>query len=86
MAAVTVNSVKYNVNGSLRDQYYNITGNSGDTLTVGYFSVKEVNHQAGSAMNGITVAAGTIPGTSVITFNTTAAVAFTAANVQVVGN
>lgn len=86
MAAVTVNSVKYNVNGSLRDQYYNITGNSGDTLTVGYYSVKEINHQSGSAMSSITTAAGTVPGTTVITFTTTGAVAFTAANVQVVGN
>lgn len=86
MAAVTVNTVKYNVNGSLRDQYYNITGNSGDTLTVGYFGVKEVNHQSGSAMSSITTAAGTIPGTTVVTFNTTGSVAFTAANVQVVGN
>lgn len=86
MAAVTVNSVKYNVNGSLRDQYYNISGNSGDTLTVGYFSVKEVNHQSGSLINSITSAAGTIPGTSILTIATTGAVAFTAANIQVVGN
>lgn len=86
MAAVTVNSVKYNVNGSLRDQYYNITGNSGDTLTVGYFGVKEVNHQSGSLINSITSAAGTIPGTTVITFATTGAVSFAAANVQVIGN
>ncbi len=86
MAAVTVNSVKYNVNGSLRDQYYNITGASGDTLTVGLNSIREVNHQSGSAMSSITSAAGTLPGTSIITFTTTGAVAITAANVQVVGN
>lgn len=86
MAALTVNSVKYNVNGSLRDQYYNITGASGDTLTVGLFTVREVNHQAGSAMSSITTAAGTNPGTTTITFNTTGSVAITAANVQVVGN
>lgn len=86
MAAVTVNTVKYNVNGSQRDQYYNITGASGDTLTVGYFTVREVNHQAGSAMSSITTAAGTIPGTTIITFTTTGSVAITAANVQVIGN
>ncbi len=86
MAAVTVNTVKYNVNGSFRDQYYNITGNSGDTLTVGLFTVRQVNHQAGSAMNSITTAAGTIAGTTIITFNTTAAAAFAAAPVQVLGN
>lgn len=83
MAAVTVNSVKYNVNGSLRDQYYNITGASGDTLTVGYFGVKIVNSEAG-AITGYTVAAGTNPGTSIITF--TSSSPYTAADIQVVGN
>jgi hypothetical protein len=85
MAAVTVNSVKYNVNGSLRDQYYNITGNSGDTLTVGLSTIREVNHQSGSSMSSITTAAGSNSQTT-ITFTTTGAVAITAANVQVIGN
>ncbi len=81
MAAVTVNSVKYNVNGSLRDQYYNITGNSGDTLTVGMFSVKIVNSEGG-AVTAYTTAAGTNPGTTVITLTGT----FSNTDLQVVGN
>ena len=84
MAAVTVNSVKYNVAGSMRDQYYNITGASGDTLTVGLTTIREINHQSGSAMNSITTAAGS-NGLTTITFNTTGSVAITAANVQVIG-
>lgn len=81
MAAVTVNTVKYNVNGSLRDQYYNITGNSADTLTVGMFNVKMVNSEGG-AVTAYTVAAGAIPGTSIITLTGT----FSNTDIQVVGN
>lgn len=85
MAAVTINSNKYNVNGSLRDQYYNLTGNNGDTLTIGLFTVRKVNTQVGTAITAITTAAGTNPGTTTITFATGGG-AFTAEQVQVVGN
>ena len=81
MAAVTVNSVKYNVNGSMRDQYYNITGSSADTLTVGLFKVWMVNSEGG-AVTAYTTAAGSIPGTTVITLTGT----FSNTDIQVLGN
>lgn len=85
MAAVTINGpIKYNVNGSLRDQYYNITGATGDTLTVGMTTVRQVNVEP-ATITGYSVAAGPNPGQSVITF-TTGGGAFTATDVQVLGN
>jgi hypothetical protein len=80
MAAVTVNTKKFNVSGSLRDQHYNVTGNTGDTLTVSLKSVLKVT--ADPAITSTSVAAGTVLGTSIITLNGTIA----AANVQVIGN
>lgn len=80
MAAVTVNSKKFNVNGSLRDQYYNVTGNTGDTLTVGLNAVKKIN--ADPAITSYTVAAGVNPGQQVITLNGV----LVAVDVQVLGN
>ncbi len=82
MPAVTVNSVKYNVSGSMRDQYYNITGNTGDTLTVGLFKVNMVNSEGG-VVTAYTTAAGTIPGTTVITLTGTLG---TNTDLQVLGN
>ncbi len=81
MPEVTVNTRKYNVSGSLRDQYYNVTGNTGDTLTVGLTTVKKVNTD-GTAVTAYSVAAGTLAGTSVITLTGTLA----ATNIQVLGN
>lgn len=81
MAEVTVNSVKRNVNGSMRDYYYNITGTTGDTLTVGFTNVKICNSEGG-AITAYTVAAGTVPGTSVITLTGT----ISAMDLQVVGS
>lgn len=80
MAAVTVNSKKFNVNGSLRDQYYNVTGNTGDTLTVGLNAVKKIN--ADPEITSYTVAAGVNPGQQVITLNGV----LVAVDVQVLGN
>ena len=82
MAAVTVNSKKFNVSGSLLDRFYNITGNSGDTLDVGMYNVQQVvidpNVITSYAVAGATPQAGM----SRITFT---GGPFTAANVQVLG-
>lgn len=84
MAAVTITRTKYNVAGSMRDQLYTITGNSGDTLTVGLTTVRLVNDSPNANMTSYAVAAGTVPGTSVITF--TASAPYTAADIEVIGN
>jgi hypothetical protein len=73
MAAVTINKVKYNVNGSLRDQIYNISGNTGDFLQLGLFNVMKIDTNPGSLITAVASAPGTIPGTSVITFTSSAA-------------
>ena len=81
MAAVTVNSLKRNVSGSLREFFYNLTGTTGDTLTVGLNTVNMVNSEGG-AITAYSVAAGTIPGTSIITLTGT----ISAMDLQVIGN
>lgn len=68
MAAVTVNRVKYNVSGSLRDQIYSISGATGDFLQIGYYNVMKIDTNPGSAINAAVASPGTIPGTSIITF------------------
>lgn len=84
MAEVTKNgSPVYNVNGKLRDQYYNITGATGDTLTVGMNTVRQVNFEA-STITGYSAAAGSNPGQTVITI--TASAPYTAVDAQVIGN
>lgn len=83
MAEVTRNSQKYNVNGSLRDQYYNISGSSGDTLTVGMNGVRQVNFEV-STITGYSAAPGSNPGQTIITI--TASAPFAAVDTQVVGN
>jgi hypothetical protein len=70
MAAVTINSAKYTVMGNLRANFYNITGNTGDTLTVGMFNVKMVNSEGG-VVTSYTTAAGANAGQTVITLNGT---------------
>lgn len=84
MAEVTVNTVKRNVEGSLRVYYYNINGNSGDTITLGFNSVKIVNTEIGGLVTGYSVAAGTNPGTSVVTLTSSAPMV--GVDVEVVGN
>ncbi len=87
MPAVTINAnppVTYNVAGSKRQQFYNVSGASGDTLTVGYNTVNKVNVDP-NTVTSTAVTAGTITGTSIITF-TTGGGAFTAVNVEVLGN
>ena len=83
MAAVTINTTKYNVDGSFRQTFYNIAGNPGDTLVVGLTSVRKVNFDPGT-ITAAPVTVGTVPGTSVLTF--TAGGAFTNTNVEVLGN
>ena len=80
MAAVTVNSKYFNVAGSRRQNLYNVTGTSGDTLTVGLINVNQVNVQP--AATTATVAAGTVQGTSIITLTGT----ISGAQVEVIGN
>jgi hypothetical protein len=68
LPAVIVNSVKYNVAGKYRDQFYNISGASGDFLQIGYFNVIKVDTNPGSAISAVAVNPGTVPGTSTIQF------------------
>ena len=80
MAEVTVNSQTRDVAGSYWLDTYNVTGNTGDTLTVGYNTVTKVNTD-GTAITSYTTAAGTVGGTTVITLNGT----ISATNAQVTG-
>lgn len=48
MPAVTVNTRKYNVSGSVREQLLDITGSSGDTLDVGLMNVHSVVFEPGT--------------------------------------
>lgn len=70
MPAVTINSAKYTVQGNMRSNFYNITGNSGDTLTVGMNTVKMLVSEGG-VVTAYSVAAGSNPGQSVITLTGT---------------
>lgn len=82
MPAVTINSAKYTVMGNMRSNFYNITGNSGDTLTVGMFNVKMVNSEGG-VVTAYSVAAGANAGQSVITLTGTLG---TNTDLEVIGN
>jgi hypothetical protein len=66
MAAVTINSAKYTVMGNMRSNFYNITGNTGDTLTVGMYVVRMVDSE-GSVVTAYTTAPGANAGQTVIT-------------------
>lgn len=82
MAAVTINNQKFNVNGSLRDNFYNVTGNSGDTQVVGLFTVRQVS--ADPLVTAYSVASATpAVGFCTITYTLSAPGTF---NVQVEGN
>jgi hypothetical protein len=84
MAAVTQTNQKYNVSGSMRDQYYVIAGATGDTLDVGLTNVRQVNIEL-STITAYTVTPNTpSTGQSRITF--TAGGPFTGVQVQVLGN
>jgi hypothetical protein len=82
MPAVTITRRKFNVAGSMRDNFYSVTGASGDTLVVGMNTVRRVDLNA--PLTGYTLAAGPIPASTLITF--TASGAFTAADIEVIGN
>lgn len=85
MAAVTVTSgfPRYNVAGSKRQVSYQISGNSGDTLDVGMYSVYQVIFDPG-VITGYTLTAATPnAGQTRITFTATGA--FTDVNVMVLG-
>lgn len=86
MAAVTVNTgPTFNVSGSKRDQFYNISGATGDTLTVGLNQVLIVNIEPGT-ITGYSVAAATSPQIGqTITF-TTGGGAFSNIDIEVIGN
>jgi hypothetical protein len=80
MAAVTINSTSRNVAGSFWQNTYNVTGNTGDVLTVGMANVVKVNTD-GTAITSYATAAGSVSGTTDITLTGTIA----ATNVQVTG-
>ena len=87
MAAVTQPTPpRYNVAGSFRQNFYTVSGNTGDTLTVALNEVVQVNVQPGSTITAVADAVNPAgPGTgSVITF--TASGAFTGASVEVIGH
>lgn len=86
MAAVTQNGTAvFNVAGSKRQQFYNITGNNGQTLDVGMTNVLQVNTGAPSVITSWSAAKGTPNvGQSRITFTSTGA--FTSVPVEVIGS
>lgn len=43
MAEVTINSKKLTVQGNVRRQFYNVTGNNTNTLTTGLRTILQVN-------------------------------------------
>jgi len=73
MAAVTQNSSpKFNVNGSFREQYYNIhVVTTGDTLTVGIDDVAAVSVSPNSGITEVSVASNGSGLGSTITFTGT---------------
>jgi len=81
MAAVTVNSTKYTVLGNIRSTFYNIAGNTGDTLVSGLSSIKQIIFDPGV----VTAAAATPAANGMSTITFTASGPFTATNVQVIG-
>jgi hypothetical protein len=75
MAAVTQNSSpEINVNGSFREQYYNVTVvTTGDTLSVGINDVVSVSVSPNSGITGLSVARNASGPGSIITFTGTGA-------------
>lgn len=87
MAAVTQPTPpRYNVAGSFRQNFYTVSGATGDTLTVPMNEVVQINVQPGSTITGVSDTVNPAgPGTgTVITF--TASGAFTAASVEIIGH
>lgn len=72
MAAVTQNlPPRYNVNGSFREQYYNITiVTSGDTLNVGMNEITSVDISLDNGITAYTVTSNGMGAGSTITFTT----------------
>jgi hypothetical protein len=83
MPAVTVLSTKYNVAGNMRDQFYSISGNSGDFLVVGLNNINLTDIQIGSPITAVALVAGPFPGSTQITF--TSSGAFTASKLELLG-
>lgn len=90
MAAVTVNSKKYNVDGSLRQNFYNISGGNNDTLIVGMFNVLNVNvaevDVSVSANPPLYVVATQTPSVGFCTITFKSGGAFTNIPIEVLGN
>jgi len=90
MAAVTVNSKKYNVDGSLRQQLYNISGGDTDTLIVGLFNVNSVNIAEVDSTVSTNIptykVANQTPSTGFCTITFKAAGAYTNIPIEVLGN
>lgn len=78
MAEVTQPSAcDFNIAGRRRQQSYRVTGATGDTLSTGLISIKEVLVEPGT-ITAVAISGGTV------TF--TASGAFTNLGVQVIGN
>ena len=60
MAAVTVNSEYTNVDGSMRELIYNITGTTGQTLATGLHYINSVTVSDPTAVTATSVSGGTI--------------------------
>lgn len=82
MPAVVINGrITRNVIGNLRQHIFNVTGATGDTLTVGMRNVKMVNAE-GNVVTAYATAPGAIPGTTTITLTG----ATSGADIEVIGN
>ena len=84
MAAVTVNTKKLNVNGSMRDNAYNITGADTNTLDVGLYNVRGVTLEPSTITAYTLTAATPNAGMTRITFS--ASGPFTGVDLRVYGN
>ena len=75
MAAVTTTATRYNVNGSMREQYYtiNTSGSAGDTLVVGINEVVMVVFTLDSTVTSYSVASNGPGAGSTITLQTNGA-------------
>ena len=73
----------YNVNGSLRDQYYTVSGASGDTLTVGLGLVRKVTTSPGTLITAVALAPA---GNGRTTITLTSSAPMVAEKIEVIGN
>lgn len=80
MAAVTINSLLHNVEGTQRQDFYTVTGINGSTLNTGFHVVRSAGTTNPGVVTSFTIGT-TIPIT--VTFNSTGA--FTALPFTLVG-